>query len=146
MKTVLDDLKNLPEGSTLNFIDEDHNPVNVDILVGTRLDGGKDVSIMLRPNYKPKAIYDIKLLSEISILSAKWESLKEEFFRFACEKSEDERWQDPDFRKHMYHQYVNTDRPITDQLYNLDRDNLRTLFGFCKEYIGNCDAECIIAL
>lgn len=142
----IDFFKKLPEGSTIDFIDENHGPVEVSVLEGERFPQGKAVSIMLMTECKPSGIYDIKLLAGINIFALHWARYKEDYYRFACTQSADERWKDESFRKHMYHQYVDTDRPITDQLYNLDDMNLKTLFAYIKEDLMRNTAELVRAL
>lgn len=141
-----DFFKNLPEGSTISFIDENHNPVQVRILEGNRFpQKGKDISVMFRSDYKPDGRYDIKLLTGIQILALHWPEYRERYYRFACSESDDQRWKDESFRRHMYGEYVDTDRPITDQLYNLDDMNLKTLFRYIKEDLMRYNADLIRA-
>ena len=143
----IDYVKALPEGSTIDFVDDQQKPVEIDIWESDRFPKkGKDVSIMFYKEYEPSGIYDIKLLSGIQYLALNWKEYREYFYKFACTKSDDERWQDERFRKHMYYQYVQTDRPITDQLYNLDDMNLKTLFRYIKEVLLSCNAERVRAL
>ncbi len=47
--------------------------------------------------------YDIKILQGIATLTQEWKYRREEFFQYAC-NSDDNRWQLPDFRNHMYHE------------------------------------------
>jgi len=142
-----DYFKNLPEGSTINFIDENQNPVQVCILEDNRFpQEGKDVSVMFHSDYKPDGRYDIKLLSGIQILALHWPEYRESYYRFACSESDDKRWKDESFQRHMYRQYVDTDRPITDQLYNLDDSNMKTLFRYIKEDLMRYNADLIRAL
>lgn len=139
--------KNLPEGSTISFVDESHNPVKVRILEGDKFpQEGKDVSVMFRNEVKPDGRYDVKLLSGIQILALHWTEYRESYYRFACSESEDPRWKDEAFRQHMYSNYVDTDRPITDQLYNLDDQNLRTLFRYIREDLMRYNADLIRAV
>ena len=142
----IDFFKKLPEGSTIDFVDENHEPVDVSVLEGEKFPQGKAVSIMLTRKYQPSELFDIKLLSGIDVLARFWERYKEDYYHFACTESEDERWKDESFRKHMYDQYVNTERPITDKLYNLDDANLRTLFAYIKEDLMRNTAELVRAL
>ena len=113
---------------------------------GRFLGEGKDATIFLSKQYEPTGIYDIKLLSGISCLAERWKQFREDYYQFACKYSDDDRWQDESFRNHMYNQYVNTDRPITDQLYNLDDLNLKTLFRYIKEDLCGGDAERVRAI
>ena len=78
--------------------------------------------------------YDIKILQGIADLTQNWELRREQFFKFAC-ASEDERWQDANFRNHMYSEYIKTDTPITTRLYSLDATNQKTLLRFINEYL-----------
>lgn len=142
----IDFFKKLPEGSTVDFVDEKLESVGVSVLEGDKFPQGKAVSIMFKKEYEPDGLFDIKLLSGIDVLARFWERYKEDYYHFACTESEDERWKDESFRKHMYHQYVDTDRPITDQLYNLDDMNLKTLFAYIKDDLMRNTAELVRAL
>ncbi len=126
--------KNLPEGSTISFVDQNHNPVDVYITeLGPTSNDGKDVEVILEfniPEDRMIVLYDLKILSGLEFFARHWKEYRESFFQFACENSDDDRWEDEGFRKHMYNQYINVERPITDQLYNLDRSNLKTLFKY----------------
>ena len=146
--SLLEYLRALPEGSTLDIVDEStHEPLDYYCGASARFLGeGKDVTIYISKQYEPTGIYDIKLLSGISCLAERWKQLREDYYHFACHCSDDDRWQDEGFRSHMYNQYVNTDRPITDQLYNLDDLNLKTLFRFIKEDLCGGDAERVRAI
>ncbi len=138
--------KNLPEGTTLEFVDEHLSPVKVRILEGDKFQReGKVVSVMLCKEYEPDGRYDIKLLSGIQFLALHWQEYRENYFRFACTESDDARWKNESFRQHMYVQYVDTDRPVTDQLYNLDDKNLNTLFRYIKEDLMRYNADLVRA-
>ena len=76
--------------------------------------------------------YDIKILQGIADLTQNWKSRREDFYRFACQYG-DERWLRPDFRNHMYLEYIKTDTPITARLYSLDASNQRTLIRYIDE-------------
>ena len=78
--------------------------------------------------------YDIKMLLGIAILTQEWKYRREEFFQFAC-NSDDNRWRRPDFRDHMYHEYIKTDIPITTRFYSLDPKNQKTLLRYINEYL-----------
>ena len=78
--------------------------------------------------------YDIKMLQGIATLTQEWEYRREEFFQFAC-NSNDSRWQRPDFRDHMYYEYIKNDRPITTRFYSLDSKNQKTLLRYINEYL-----------
>lgn len=145
MENYYDYFKELPEKSTISFIDEDGNPLDVCIQEGGfLLDDHKDVKVILRHNLPADRLvnmYDLKMLSGIAVLARNWDMYKESFYHFACNESDDNRWEDEGFRKHMYNQYINVDRPITDQLYNLDNDNRKTLFRYIDEYLMSGDAH-----
>lgn len=84
--------------------------------------------------------YDIKTLTGIADLTQNWDCRREQFYQFAC-GSDDERWQDPSFRNHMYFEYIKTDTPITVRLYSLDASNQRTLLRYVNEQLMDGMAE-----
>lgn len=137
MKNYFTYFKDLPEMSTVVFVDDKHKPLDVTILEGDDWGGPKNVEVILKYNLPDDVkinMYDLKLLSGIDVLARYWEDHRESFFEFACQKSKDARWRnDPDYREYMYDKYINTDRPITDRLYNLDQYNLQTLFQYITE-------------
>ncbi len=90
-------------------------------------------------------IYDIKTLTGIADLTQNWEHRREQFFQFAC-SSDDERWQDPVFRNHMYREYIKTDTPITTRLYSLDSLNQQTLIRYINERLMDGMAELEVEL
>lgn len=79
--------------------------------------------------------YDTKILEGFALLGSQWLNYREALYHYACNHSRDNRWHDEDFRQHMYSQYINTERPITSQLHNLDQKNLRTVYDFVDKYV-----------
>ncbi|MBR5174485.1 MAG: hypothetical protein IKW89_00975 [Bacteroidales bacterium] len=79
--------------------------------------------------------YDSKILEGYAILGIQWLEYRDKLYYWACKNSRDNRWKDEGFKKHMYDQYINTDRPITNQLFNLDEKNLKTVYDFVDQYV-----------
>lgn len=140
--------KQLPENSRVTFVDEMRQPLDVMILEGKRtlFDDSKDVKVVLQyhiPEHQMCNMYDLKFLQGIHVLAVRWKSLRESLYDYAC-KYGDDRWNYNGFRKHMYDQYINTDRPITDQFYNLDRKNRETVFKYINDYLMNGTASYLV--
>lgn len=134
-KDILTFLRSLPEGSELDFMNEEYTPLEVcGHMEGEKINGSKEITLLLTEvDSGPKDYtYNLKHLDGIQTLSRFWDRYKEDLFSFCC-NSNDSRWRDDGFRDHMYNQYFKTDRPITDQLFNLDQDNLRTLMRYIDE-------------
>ena len=128
--------QDLPANATVEFVDGESHPLDVTILRWQDFDGCHKVTVKLRVNIpadKLSNVYDLRILEGIKELTLNWAVRKADFYEYACSQSYDKRWQDPEFREHMFANYINTERPITDQLYNLDDGNLIVLL----RYINN---------
>lgn len=78
--------------------------------------------------------YDVKILQGLAVLTDEWSRYKDVLFDFACMKG-GERWARPDFRHHMYVEYIKPITPVTLRLFSLDDANVALLLRFVDEYL-----------
>lgn len=82
-----------------------------------------------------KMAYNIRTLQGMAELTALWEHYKENLFNFACNRADDPRWKDEEFRNHMRDEYFRSSTPITLRLYSLDEKNLKTLIQYVEDVV-----------
>lgn len=85
--------------------------------------------------------YNVALLAGIDCLSREWEIHREDFFKYACSQTYDDRWQEEWFKNHMYNNYINVDTPITSRFFSLDDGNIILVIRYVKEVLMRGTSE-----